>query len=55
MGWKSFLLRREAAKNLEMLPVADPKQLQTLQDVCSICYQVKQRNYFASRKTFFEK
>ncbi|XP_028294654.1 RING finger protein 145 isoform X2 [Gouania willdenowi] len=38
-GWKSFLLRREAAKKINSLPRATPQQLQQLNDVCSICFQ----------------
>ena len=38
-GWKTFLLRREAAKKLESLPTATEEQIQTYNDVCPICYQ----------------
>jgi len=38
-GWKTFLLRRDAAKKLDMLPKASKTQLDALQDVCAICYQ----------------
>lgn len=37
-GWKSFLLRREAAQKVDCLPAATGEQLQQLDDVCSICY-----------------
>lgn len=39
-GWKSFLLRQEAAKKINSLPRATPQQLQQYNDVCSICFQV---------------
>lgn len=38
-GWKVFLLRREAVKKLQSLPIATEEQLETYNDVCSICYQ----------------
>ncbi|XP_053560356.1 RING finger protein 145 [Bombina bombina] len=38
-GWKSFLLRREAAKKISRLPLATKEQLQDHNDVCSICFQ----------------
>ncbi|CAL8288419.1 unnamed protein product [Gadus morhua 'NCC'] len=38
-GWKSFLLRQEAAKKINSLPRATPAQLQRHADVCSICFQ----------------
>ncbi|GFS86517.1 RING finger protein 145 [Nephila pilipes] len=37
-GWKSFLLRREAAKKAKSLPSATSEQLSQLDDVCSICF-----------------
>uniref|UniRef100_A0A2P2I1E5 RING finger protein 145-like n=1 Tax=Hirondellea gigas TaxID=1518452 RepID=A0A2P2I1E5_9CRUS len=37
-GWKSFLLRLEAAKKISSLPEATPKQLEEFNDVCSICF-----------------
>lgn len=39
-GWKSFLLRQEAAKKINSLPRATAQQLQQHNDVCSICFQV---------------
>lgn len=39
-GWRSFLLRQEAAKKIKSLPRATTKQLQQHNDVCSICFQV---------------
>ncbi|KAM6912816.1 RING finger protein 145 [Xenentodon cancila] len=38
-GWRSFLLRQEAAKKINSLPVATADQLQQHNDVCSICFQ----------------
>ncbi|KAM9354171.1 RING finger protein 145 [Pholidichthys leucotaenia] len=38
-GWKSFLLRQEAAKKINSLPRATAEQLQQHNDVCSICFQ----------------
>lgn len=37
-GWRSFLLRREAAKKAKSLPSATIEQLARLDDVCSICF-----------------
>lgn len=39
-GWRSFLLRQEAAKKINSLPRATAQQLQEHNDVCSICFQV---------------
>lgn len=39
-GWKSFLLRREAAKKINSLPRATGGQLRDHNDVCAICFQV---------------
>ncbi|XP_018426271.1 PREDICTED: RING finger protein 145-like [Nanorana parkeri] len=38
-GWKSFLLRREAAKKISHLPKATEEELRAHNDVCSICFQ----------------
>lgn len=38
-GWRSFLLRQEAAKKINSLPKATTEQLQQHNDVCSICFQ----------------
>ncbi|KAG8453259.1 hypothetical protein GDO86_000042 [Hymenochirus boettgeri] len=38
-GWKSFLLRREAAKKINSLPKATMDQLRTHNDLCAICFQ----------------
>lgn len=37
-GWKSFLLRLEAAKKISALPEASQEQLEAHNDVCAICY-----------------
>ncbi|CAL4158993.1 unnamed protein product, partial [Meganyctiphanes norvegica] len=37
-GWKSFLLRLEAAKKISALPVATDSELKEYNDVCAICY-----------------
>ncbi|XP_067389652.1 RING finger protein 145-like [Emydura macquarii macquarii] len=38
-GWRSFLLRREAAKKINSLPRATRGQLRHHNDVCAICFQ----------------
>ncbi|MBN3313926.1 RN145 protein, partial [Atractosteus spatula] len=38
-GWRSFLLRQEAAKKINSLPRATEDQLQLHNDVCAICFQ----------------
>ncbi|XP_077157371.1 RING finger protein 145-like [Paroedura picta] len=38
-GWRSFLLRREAAEKINSLPRATREQLQEHNDVCAICFQ----------------
>ncbi|XP_061890017.1 RING finger protein 145-like isoform X1 [Entelurus aequoreus] len=38
-GWRSFLLRQEAAKKINSLPRATAQQLQRHDDVCAICFQ----------------
>uniref|UniRef100_H3CYW5 RING finger protein 145 n=1 Tax=Tetraodon nigroviridis TaxID=99883 RepID=H3CYW5_TETNG len=38
-GWRSFLLRQEAAKKINSLPRATTHQLLQHNDVCSICFQ----------------
>lgn len=39
-GWRSFLLRREAARKINSLQQASVQQLQEHGDVCAICFQV---------------
>lgn len=39
LGWKSFLLRRDAANKINSLPTATKEQLEVHNDICSICYQ----------------
>lgn len=43
-GWRSFLLRQEAAKKINSLPRATAEQLQQHNDVCSICFQVSAKH-----------
>ena len=38
-GWKTYLLRREAAQKIEQLPEATAEQLSQHNDVCAICFQ----------------
>ncbi|MBN3297782.1 RN145 protein, partial [Amia calva] len=38
-GWRSFLLRQEAAKKINSLPRATAEQLRQHNDVCAICFQ----------------
>ncbi|XP_061101815.1 RING finger protein 145 isoform X2 [Conger conger] len=38
-GWRSFLLRREAAHKINSLPRATHEQLRLHNDVCAICFQ----------------
>ncbi|KAJ7988815.1 hypothetical protein DPEC_G00313110 [Dallia pectoralis] len=38
-GWRSFLLRQEAAKKINSLPRATANQLHQHNDVCAICFQ----------------
>ncbi|XP_063166027.1 RING finger protein 145-like isoform X2 [Candoia aspera] len=38
-GWKSFLLRWEAAKKISFLPRATSRQLAEHNDLCAICFQ----------------
>ncbi|XP_025031517.1 RING finger protein 145-like isoform X2 [Python bivittatus] len=38
-GWKSFLLRQEAAKKIGFLPRATSRQLEEHDDLCAICFQ----------------
>lgn len=38
LGWKSFLLRLEAARKISGLPNATNEKLESYNDVCSICY-----------------
>ncbi|XP_069510018.1 RING finger protein 145 [Ambystoma mexicanum] len=39
LGWKSFLLRRDAVKKIKCLPTASSEQLEQHNDICAICYQ----------------
>ncbi len=38
-GWKTYLLRREAAQKIEQIPDASAEQLAAHNDVCAICFQ----------------
>ncbi|XP_048059775.1 RING finger protein 145 [Megalobrama amblycephala] len=38
-GWRSFLLRQEAARKINVLPRASAEQLRDHNDVCAICFQ----------------
>ncbi|KAF2358499.1 TRC8 N-terminal domain [Trinorchestia longiramus] len=38
LGWKSFLLRLEAAKKISALPEATQEELEKYNDLCSICF-----------------
>lgn len=40
LGWKSFLLRRDAVTKIKSLPIATKEQLEKHNDICAICYQV---------------
>ena len=44
LGWKNYLVRCEAVRKVECLPLASKDQLQKLNDVCSICYQEMSRD-----------
>lgn len=39
LGWKSFLLRRDAVNKIKSLPIATKEQLEKHNDICAICYQ----------------
>ncbi|GAB1295958.1 RING finger protein 145 [Apodemus speciosus] len=39
LGWKSFLLRRDAVNKIKSLPIATQEQLEKHNDICAICYQ----------------
>lgn len=41
LGWKSFLLRRDAVNKIKSLPTATKEQLEQHNDICAICYQVR--------------
>ncbi|XP_023286132.1 RING finger protein 145-like [Seriola lalandi dorsalis] len=52
-GWRSFLLRQEAAKKINSLPKATAQQLQQHNDVCSICFQEMSSAVITSCRHFF--
>lgn len=39
-GWAIFIKRRTAVHKISSLPEASPDQMESFDDVCSICYQV---------------
>lgn len=41
LGWQSFLLRRDAVHKIQNMPTASALQLQQHNDICSICFQVR--------------
>uniref|UniRef100_A0A8C3BTH0 TRC8-like N-terminal domain-containing protein n=1 Tax=Cairina moschata TaxID=8855 RepID=A0A8C3BTH0_CAIMO len=43
-GWRSLLLRRQAAQKISSLPRATRGQLRDHDDVCAICFQVSPRS-----------
>jgi len=43
-GWSVFIKRRTAVHKISWLPEATPTQLQVMDDVCSICYQVNMKS-----------
>lgn len=57
LGWKSFLLRRDAVNKIKSLPTATEDQLEQHNDICAICYQVcnvsKQRLFRVYLLSFF--
>ncbi|CAB1423149.1 unnamed protein product [Pleuronectes platessa] len=52
-GWRSFLLRQEAAKKINSLPRATAQQLQQHNDVCSICFQEMSSGVITYCRHFF--
>lgn len=40
-GWAVFMKRRTAVHKISALPEASEKQLADFDDVCAICYQVR--------------
>jgi hypothetical protein len=52
-GWKSFLLRREAVRKIESLPLATSEQLEECNDLCAICFQEMTCAHITPCKHFF--
>lgn len=52
-GWNNFLLRRNAVKRLNSLQWATEEQLEQLNDVCCICYEVLDRAKVTKCNHFF--
>ncbi|KAA0198661.1 hypothetical protein HAZT_HAZT009080 [Hyalella azteca] len=53
LGWKSFLLRLEAAKKISALPDATQEELDKYNDLCSICFSELQNACITSCNHFF--
>lgn len=45
-GWAVFMKRRTAVHKISSLPEASEYQLRTFEDVCAICYQVREKFFF---------
>ncbi|XP_060529887.1 protein TRC8 homolog [Cylas formicarius] len=52
-GWSVFMKRRTAVNKIESLAEADREQLQSLDDVCAICYQEMHSAKITKCKHFF--
>lgn len=52
-GWKSFLLRREAVRKIESLPLATSDELKAYNDICVICYTDLKNARITSCRHFF--
>ncbi|XP_076630345.1 TRC8 ring finger protein [Colletes latitarsis] len=52
-GWSVFMKRRMAVNKINSLPDAKAEQLQSLDDVCAICYQEMQSAKITLCKHFF--
>ncbi|XP_028668516.1 RING finger protein 145 isoform X2 [Erpetoichthys calabaricus] len=53
LGWKSFLLRRDAVNKIKSLPTATSTQLEKHNDICAICYQDMQNAVITPCSHFF--
>ncbi|KAG2455522.1 RING finger protein 145 isoform X2 [Polypterus senegalus] len=53
LGWKSFLLRRDAVNKIKSLPTATSAQLEKHNDICAICYQDMQNAVITPCSHFF--
>ncbi|OWF45514.1 protein TRC8 homolog [Mizuhopecten yessoensis] len=52
-GWKVFMKRKTAVDKINSLPLASQEQLDTLNDVCAICYQELQNARITSCNHYF--